>query len=145
MVPCRFKILILRSTCSLLEVPLDYSNKSVGSVNLAIIKRPGDTDDAQEILVNPGGPGGSSVAMVIGDYEAIQEKIGTQYSLLELILEALGIVVHPATVSKTIPTLRVTLSLLKSSHRPISHLTTHCERTTRTCAAMVTGAQASMQ
>lgn len=82
MVPCRFKILILRSTCSLLEVPLDYSNKSVGSVNLAIIKRPGDTDDAQEILVNPGGPGGSSVAMVIGDYEAIQEKIGTQYSLV---------------------------------------------------------------
>ncbi|KAF1361492.1 hypothetical protein EJ07DRAFT_164529 [Lizonia empirigonia] len=69
-------------TCSLLEVPLDYSNKSVGSVNLAIIKRPGDTDDAQEILVNPGGPGGSSVAMAIGDYEAIQEKIGTQYSLV---------------------------------------------------------------
>ena len=76
------RLLILLSTCSLLEVPLDYSNESVGTVNLAIIKRPGDTEDAQEVLLNSGGPGGSSVAMVISDSEAVQEKIGTQYSLI---------------------------------------------------------------
>ncbi|KAJ4363844.1 hypothetical protein N0V95_000913 [Ascochyta clinopodiicola] len=69
-------------TCSLLEVPLDYSNQSVGTVNLAIIKRPGGSEDAQEVLLNSGGPGGSSVAMVVSDYEAVQDKIGTQYSLI---------------------------------------------------------------
>ncbi|KAG9198044.1 hypothetical protein G6514_000619 [Epicoccum nigrum] len=69
-------------TCSVLEVPLDYSNDSVGTVNLAIIKMPGDTEDAQEVLLNPGGPGGSSVAMVLQSHEAVQAKIGTQYSLV---------------------------------------------------------------
>jgi pimeloyl-ACP methyl ester carboxylesterase len=66
----------------LLEVPLDYANASIGTVNLAIIKKPGDTPDAQEILVNPGGPGGSSVDMVLSDFEAIQNKIGSTYSLV---------------------------------------------------------------
>jgi pimeloyl-ACP methyl ester carboxylesterase len=70
------------STCALLEVPLDYTNVSIGTINLAIIKKPGETPDAQEVLVNPGGPGGSSVDMIIGDYEAIQTKIGTKYSLV---------------------------------------------------------------
>lgn len=70
------------STCALLEVPLDYSNVSIGTLNLAVIKKPGDTEDAQEVLVNPGGPGGSSVDMVLGDYQAIYDKIGTQYSLV---------------------------------------------------------------
>ncbi len=32
--------------------------------------------------MNPGGPGGSSVDMVLSDYEEIQAKIGTQYSLV---------------------------------------------------------------
>ncbi|KAF9693331.1 hypothetical protein EKO04_008759 [Ascochyta lentis] len=69
-------------TCSLLEVPLDYSNHSVGTVNLAITKKPGDSEDAREVLLNSGGPGGSSVAMVISDYETVQSKIGAQYSLI---------------------------------------------------------------
>ncbi|CAO2653462.1 Nn.00g028730.m01.CDS01 [Neocucurbitaria sp. VM-36] len=69
-------------TCALLEVPLDYSNVSVGTVNLAIIKKSGKSEDAQEVLVNPGGPGGSSVDMVLLDYEALQDKIGTDYALV---------------------------------------------------------------
>ena len=75
-------MLIQHSTCSLLEVPLDYSDLSVGTVNLAVIKRPGDGEDAQEVLLNSGGPGGSSVEMVIGDSKRVQDKIGTQYSLI---------------------------------------------------------------
>lgn len=66
----------------MLEVPLDYSNESVGTVNLGIIKMPGDTDDAQEVLLNPGGPGASSVDFVMGNYKEVQAKIGTQYSLV---------------------------------------------------------------
>lgn len=70
------------STCALLEVPLDYSNASIGTVNLAVIKKPGESEDAQEVLLNPGGPGGSSVAAVRVDYEAVQNKIGKQYALI---------------------------------------------------------------
>jgi pimeloyl-ACP methyl ester carboxylesterase len=70
------------STCALLEVPLDYTNASIGTVNLAVIKKPGETPDAQEVLVNPGGPGGSSVDFIIGDFASIQAKIGTKYSLV---------------------------------------------------------------
>jgi pimeloyl-ACP methyl ester carboxylesterase len=76
------EILTCNSTCALLEVPLDYSDESVGTVNLGIIKLPGDTEDAQEVLLNPGGPGGSSIDFVLGGYEAVQAKIGTQYSLV---------------------------------------------------------------
>ncbi|CAN9381917.1 unnamed protein product [Alternaria alternata] len=69
-------------TCALLEVPLDYAVPSLGTLNIAIIKKPGPTHDAQEVLVNPGGPGGSSVAMVLSDHAAIEAKIGTNYSLV---------------------------------------------------------------
>jgi pimeloyl-ACP methyl ester carboxylesterase len=70
------------STCALLQVPLDYSDLSAGTTNLGIIKSPADTEDAQEVLINPGGPGGSSVAQVQFGYADIQEKIGTQFSIV---------------------------------------------------------------
>ncbi|KAH7072281.1 Alpha/Beta hydrolase protein [Paraphoma chrysanthemicola] len=69
-------------TCAALIVPLDYSNAPAGNTTLAIVKKPGDTPDAQEVLVNPGGPGGPSTGMVLADYAAIQNKIGTQYALV---------------------------------------------------------------
>jgi pimeloyl-ACP methyl ester carboxylesterase len=69
-------------TCALLEVPRDYANESVGTLNVAIIKKPGATPDAQEVLVNPGGPGGSSVNMVLQSYASIEAKIGSGYSLV---------------------------------------------------------------
>ena len=72
----------ITSTCALLEVSLDYAEPSVGTLNIAIVKKPSSTPDTQEILINPGGPGGSSVAMVLTDYVNIQNKIGTEYSLV---------------------------------------------------------------
>jgi pimeloyl-ACP methyl ester carboxylesterase len=65
-----------------LEVPLDYAEPSIGTINIAIIKKPGATEDSQEILVNPGGPGGSSVAFILQGYAGIQEKVGSEYSLV---------------------------------------------------------------
>jgi pimeloyl-ACP methyl ester carboxylesterase len=72
----------IHSTCALLEVPLDYSDPSIGTTNLGIIKSPADTEDAQEVLINPGGPGGSSVTEVQLGYTYIQERIGTQFSIV---------------------------------------------------------------
>lgn len=65
-----------------MEVPRDYANESAGTLNIAIIKKPGATPDAQEVLVNPGGPGGSSVAMVLQSHASIEAKIGTEHSLV---------------------------------------------------------------
>lgn len=63
-------------------MPRDYANVSAGTLNIAIIKKPGATPDAQEVLVNPGGPGGSSVAMVLLSSASIEAKIGNEYSLV---------------------------------------------------------------
>jgi pimeloyl-ACP methyl ester carboxylesterase len=49
---------------------------------MGIIKSPADTEDAQEVLINPGGPGGSSVTQVQFGYADIQERIGTQFSIV---------------------------------------------------------------
>ncbi|KAF2181145.1 alpha/beta-hydrolase [Zopfia rhizophila CBS 207.26] len=69
-------------TCSLLEVPLDYANPSVGTTSIAIIKKPSQNASAEDLLINPGGPGGSGVDMVLSGYEAIIAKVGSQFNLV---------------------------------------------------------------
>lgn len=63
-------------------MPLDYTDASAGTTNLGIIKQPGETADAQEVLINPGGPGGSSVDFVMLGSASIRAKIGTKYALV---------------------------------------------------------------
>ncbi len=56
--------------CASLAVPLDYADPTGTLVTLAVIRRPA-RDQAQRIgslVVNPGGPGGSGLAMVRGGY-----------------------------------------------------------------------------
>ncbi|ORX97553.1 TAP-like protein-domain-containing protein [Clohesyomyces aquaticus] len=58
-------------TCTLLTVPLDYKNTAAGTTNVAFIKwtaPPSNTTystSPQDILINPGGPGGSGVDYLI--------------------------------------------------------------------------------
>jgi hypothetical protein len=104
----------VRSTCALLQVPLDYTNVSVGATNIAIIKRPGETPDAQEVLVNPGGPGGSSVDMVLGDCASM----GPSMHWSALIHVESRIVVRLATALLVTPTSRVTPISWMSSDQP---------------------------
>ncbi|OCK73546.1 hypothetical protein K432DRAFT_473286 [Lepidopterella palustris CBS 459.81] len=47
-------------TCALLEVPLDYSNSSVGTTSIAFLKYASQNQSAQDLL-NFGGPGGSGM------------------------------------------------------------------------------------
>lgn len=63
-------------------MPLDYTDASAGTTNLGIIKQSGETADAQEVLINPGGPGGSSVDFVMLGSASIRAKIGTKYALV---------------------------------------------------------------
>ncbi|KAF2678763.1 hypothetical protein K458DRAFT_134759 [Lentithecium fluviatile CBS 122367] len=69
-------------TCALLEVPLDYTDTSIGITHLAIIRLSAQNDSAEDLLVNPGGPAASGVDMVLQDSSVIKEKVGSQYNLI---------------------------------------------------------------
>jgi pimeloyl-ACP methyl ester carboxylesterase len=60
-------------------VPLDYSDEDAGTTGIAFIKwnSPNATSSAQDILVNPGGPGGSGVQFLRQGLELLQQQFGT--------------------------------------------------------------------
>ncbi|KAF2794937.1 hypothetical protein K505DRAFT_303100 [Melanomma pulvis-pyrius CBS 109.77] len=67
-----------RFTCTILEVPLDYSDVDAGTTGIAFIKwtNKNASSNAQDILVNPGGPGGSGVSLVLTAVSLLQEMAG---------------------------------------------------------------------
>jgi pimeloyl-ACP methyl ester carboxylesterase len=69
-------------TCSLLTVPLDYSDPSIGTTDIAYIKLASNASDAQDILVNPGGPGGSGVDLVLSSGPTISQYLGPSYNII---------------------------------------------------------------
>ncbi|KAF1970757.1 hypothetical protein BU23DRAFT_389945, partial [Bimuria novae-zelandiae CBS 107.79] len=69
-------------TCTLLQVPLDYSDPLAGTTNLGIIRLAANNSTAEDILLNQGGPGGSGVEFVLLAAESIMEKIGRNYNLI---------------------------------------------------------------
>ncbi|KAF3048596.1 hypothetical protein E8E11_008980 [Didymella keratinophila] len=69
-------------TCVNLEVPLDYDDPTVGSTNIAFIKHAAPVQPALgDMILNPGGPGGSGVGMVLG-YERWRPLLGQRYNLI---------------------------------------------------------------
>ncbi|KAJ7088372.1 Alpha/Beta hydrolase protein [Mycena belliarum] len=71
--------------CTRLEVPLDYSDPSIGTAVLAIVRLPANVSSAEyrgPILFNPGGPGGSAVDTVVNLGSSIQLIAGSQYDIV---------------------------------------------------------------
>ncbi len=56
--------------CATLTVPIDYDDPSVGTIDLAVVRRPAQSPSRRvaSVVVNPGGPGGSGVGMVVSGY-----------------------------------------------------------------------------
>ena len=56
--------------CATLTVPIDYDDPSVGTIGLAVVRRPARHPDQRvaSVIVNPGGPGGAGVGMVVRGY-----------------------------------------------------------------------------
>jgi pimeloyl-ACP methyl ester carboxylesterase len=56
--------------CATLTVPIDYDDPSIGTVDLAVVRRPAREQRRRvgALVVNPGGPGGSGVGMVLRGY-----------------------------------------------------------------------------
>ncbi|WDK22701.1 hypothetical protein CGRA01v4_13991 [Colletotrichum graminicola] len=71
-------------TCSRLEVPLDYSNTSLGTTSVAFIKLAckNATTQSPSIVLIPGGPGGSGVDLLL-QYRTLAGPIfGEQYNFV---------------------------------------------------------------
>ncbi|KAF2444489.1 hypothetical protein P171DRAFT_444659 [Karstenula rhodostoma CBS 690.94] len=69
-------------TCARLIVPLDYAVPATGNLTIAYIKLSSPTQPAEDILFNPGGPGGSGVDSVLHGSAELLHTLGTSYNLI---------------------------------------------------------------
>ncbi|KAJ5378927.1 hypothetical protein N7509_012046 [Penicillium cosmopolitanum] len=70
--------------CTRLEVPLDYSNRNLGTTSVAFIKLAGKnaTVESPSIVLIPGGPGGSGVDLLLTYQNIIGQMFGEQYNFV---------------------------------------------------------------
>ncbi|USP73789.1 alpha/beta-hydrolase [Curvularia clavata] len=69
-------------TCARLVVPLDYADPATGNTTIAYIKLPSPNQPTEDILFNPGGPGGSGVDTVLHNSAELVDKLGTGYNII---------------------------------------------------------------
>ncbi|PVH75712.1 alpha/beta-hydrolase [Cadophora sp. DSE1049] len=68
--------------CAMLDVPLDYLNPQLGRASVPIIKKPSLSSCYKGILfLNPGGPGGSGVQLLLNASDEIKNAVGPDYDL----------------------------------------------------------------
>ncbi|MFG3224520.1 alpha/beta hydrolase [Kitasatospora sp. NPDC048194] len=70
--------------CSTLKVPLDYAAPDGGTLDVAVIRNPAVKQDQRigSLILNPGGPGGSGVAMVKGGPKRFDGPVHDRYDLV---------------------------------------------------------------
>jgi pimeloyl-ACP methyl ester carboxylesterase len=70
-------------TCVNLEVPLDYENPTIGTTNVAFIRWSTPKQPAMgDIIMNPGGPGGSAVEFILSSLDKLTSNLGTSYNIV---------------------------------------------------------------
>ncbi|PYH46475.1 alpha/beta-hydrolase [Aspergillus saccharolyticus JOP 1030-1] len=71
-------------SCSRLEVPLDYANRSLGTTSIAFIKLAGKnaTVESPSIVLVPGGPGGSGVDLLLTYQALVGQMFEEQYNFV---------------------------------------------------------------
>uniref|UniRef100_D8QKA5 Peptidase S33 tripeptidyl aminopeptidase-like C-terminal domain-containing protein n=1 Tax=Schizophyllum commune (strain H4-8 / FGSC 9210) TaxID=578458 RepID=D8QKA5_SCHCM len=72
----------LSITCGFFEVPMDYGDASVGTAKLAVARYPAQGERKGTVFVNPGGPGGSGVAFVLGSGPDLAAMVGGGYDAM---------------------------------------------------------------
>ncbi|KAK7697288.1 hypothetical protein SLS64_013676 [Diaporthe eres] len=70
--------------CSKLEVPLDYSNRNLGTTSVAFLKLAGKnaTVESPSIVLIPGGPGGSGIDLLLSYRSLAGTIFGEQYNFI---------------------------------------------------------------
>ncbi|KAL3451192.1 Alpha/Beta hydrolase protein [Aspergillus insuetus] len=71
-------------TCTRLEVPLDYRNKSLGTTSAAFIKLAGKNASAESpsLVLIPGGPGGSGIDLLHTYAPLLGRMLGEEYNFI---------------------------------------------------------------
>ena len=61
---------------------LDYSDTETGTTAIAFIKKPSNDPDAEDLILNPGGPGGSGVDLILSGSDVAESKVGPNFNLV---------------------------------------------------------------
>ena len=61
--------------CATVRVPVDWQHVTTESISLALVKHPARGISHGDLLVNPGGPGGSGVALVEGSIDDVVDSV----------------------------------------------------------------------
>ncbi|KAJ5620630.1 hypothetical protein N7510_004614 [Penicillium lagena] len=71
-------------TCAKLQVPLDYGDPSQGQTAIAWMKyaAPNATEDTPNVVINPGGPGGSGVQAIAAYGPGLSQVLLSQYNIV---------------------------------------------------------------
>lgn len=70
--------------CSILKVPIDYKNKSLGDFDIAVIRyrSPNQRDPIGSLVVNPGGPGVSGVDYALNAEYIVSPDVLERYDIV---------------------------------------------------------------
>lgn len=63
-------------------MPLDYDDLSAGETTVAYIQHPSNHTGAEDILINPGGPGSSGVATVLQAVQTLRTYLGHKHNII---------------------------------------------------------------
>jgi len=71
-------------SCARYRVPIDHDNASLGTIDIALLKRSARTPDKRigSLFFNPGGPGGSGLRMPISAAGFVQPQIIDRFDLI---------------------------------------------------------------
>jgi pimeloyl-ACP methyl ester carboxylesterase len=71
-------------SCARYRVPIDHDNASLGTIDIALLKRAARTPDARvgSLFLNPGGPGGSGLRMPISGQYYFQPQVVDRFDLI---------------------------------------------------------------
>lgn len=63
-------------------MPLDHDDAAAGETTIALIQHASNLTDAEDILINPGGPGASGVAMVLEAAQLFRSYLGQKHNII---------------------------------------------------------------
>ncbi|KAG8740786.1 hypothetical protein FRC10_003895 [Ceratobasidium sp. 414] len=83
--------------CARFEVPLDWHDESAGKASLAVARyRATEPPKIGTLFVNPGGPGGSGVDMILGNADDVMNAAGGRYDVVSWDPRGIGMTVPRA-------------------------------------------------
>ncbi|MEV6875707.1 alpha/beta hydrolase [Amycolatopsis sp. NPDC051128] len=71
-------------SCARYRVPIDHDDATLGTIDIALLKRAARTSDKRvgSLFLNPGGPGGSGLRMPIGGQNIFQPPVLDRFDLI---------------------------------------------------------------